>query len=242
MAKQTLSDKEILDKFKSQLNKELVESEPLLDLLLDWIQGRREARCRMTTGAVKIAVNKLNKHPVDVCISAVTEAVEKSYRGVFPDNHAKRRKPEPKNTSGKPPSDNTSALAILGELFDNQAISGFNGFEYPENIFFEEIYRPARRLGFIEKPKELATSLFSLITELNKIRREAEEEPTERFKYCWSPRMIMEFYIKWLGEQPWLSDIRLSVFNFDSSIFQSFIRKESKKYNNGYNILYGDPI
>ena len=250
--KRTLSDKEILSKFKSQLDKGLLESDKsdvLIGLLEDWIQGRREMNRRMTTGAVKIAANKLNKHSIDTCIFAVEEAVEKSYIGVFPDNHRGKKyagkitpTSETYDITGTRPDirDTFSATVHLKNLFDSDSILGFSGYDHPEDVFFDEIYTPARGLGLLDKPKELVEALFGLMKELSRVRKEAEVEYTERFQYTVSPREIMDRYLKWLVNQNWMKNITLKVFDFEGSVFNSFVRQESRSNNNGHSILYGD--
>ena len=247
MGKKTLSDKEILKQFSTKLKPEHYASETLVALLEDWIQARRENNKRMTTPAVTRAANKMNQHSLGACISALEETVDKSYIGIFPEKH--EGKHYRKQHTQEPPKEDSCgfcATSHLKRLFDSDSILGFGGHDHPEDVFHDEIYIPARGLGFLDKPKELTEALFGLMTELSKVRSGVLGTPTGYTPLSQtdvgnslSPRDVIDRYIKWLANQNWLKNMNLGVFDFQGSVFNSFVRQESRSNNNGRNILTG---
>ena len=234
-------DQDILNLFKKHLNSEFVESETCMDLVKDWIQSRRELKRRFTSVAVKRAANKINKFKLGAVISALECSIDNSYTGIFPESFTSNY--EEDLDESKPMKDKISAVAHLSDLFGGARILGFNGYDNPEEVFFEDIYRPARRLGLLEKPVSLSDTLFEMMAGLSTIKLKGEQENNgEYWWYQYAPRQTMIRYIEWLADQSWLNNPNLGLFTLDSSVFQNFVRQESKSNNSGRSILYGDLI
>lgn len=225
-----------LDEVLAYFPEDWIEDKTFHSILGDYYRMRKESGYPLTKTSTKLQANSLTGYTLDVATKALTTSVANGWRGTFPDKvPGARANPKAKGKS-------KSRKVMTPKAVIDKHYTGSNGNRDGSlnviiaDAFFKETYEPARDLLRVPDSPELASLLLGMLEDIYSQQKGMSKELARLMP---NGMTVLEHYIRWIGDNPWISDKTMKLFSVSHTLFQKFRRDEAKRDNNERDPLTG---